>query len=73
MKQEDYPLTLTTQDIMEILRVCRDKAYEIMRSKGFPVYISGRRKIVPRDPFFQWLERSATYSTEIETLISTTS
>ena len=59
MRQEDYPLVLTTEDIMEILQCGREKAYEYARSKGFP-RLEGSRKIrVPRDAFFEWLAAKA--------------
>lgn len=55
MNQNDYPLTLTTQEVMQILRCSRGKAYEVMRSKGFPKLQNGRKIIIPRDAFFDWL------------------
>ena len=58
MKREDYPLTLTAYEVAEILRVYRDKAYEIIRRPDFPKIRDGRKIIIPRDAFFRWLDNS---------------
>ena len=57
----DYPLILGTKDIMGILGICRSKAYDLMRTPGFPVIHDGRhnRYIVSRDAFFKWLNEDA--------------
>lgn len=58
MKREDYPLTLTAYEVADILRVYRDKAYEIIRRPDFPKIRDGRKIIIPRDAFFRWLDNS---------------
>ncbi len=59
MKQEDLPLVLNIKDLMEIMRISRDKAYEFTRRKDFPVIRQGSRIIIPRDAFFKWLNEDA--------------
>ena len=59
MNISDYPLLLTVKHIQEILGVGKNRAYEIMQIEGFPVVVVGRLKRVPRDKFFEWLEKQA--------------
>ncbi|MEH7328104.1 helix-turn-helix domain-containing protein [Priestia megaterium] len=55
-KYEDkFPYVLNAQHVQEILDIGKEKAYELMESKGFPVLKVGRHKKVLRDKFFQWL------------------
>ena len=43
-------LVLTTQELAEVLGICRPGAYELMNRADFPaVQISPRRKVVPYD------------------------
>ncbi|MGE6313443.1 DNA-binding protein [Bacillus mycoides] len=56
----DYPIMLNVDHIKEILGIAQRTAYDIMDQKGFPLVRLGRKKVVPRDAFFNWLERSAT-------------
>ncbi|WP_026049359.1 helix-turn-helix domain-containing protein [Bacillus bingmayongensis] len=56
----DYPIMLNVDHVKEILGVAQRTAYDIMDQKGFPLVRIGRKKVVPRDAFFNWLERSAT-------------
>lgn len=58
MKIEEYPLCLTVKEMAEILRVGINKAYDIVRTPGFPAIRSGDRIIIPRDAFRNWLMTS---------------
>lgn len=49
------PITLTVPEIAEILRINKTKAYELTHQEDFPSIKVGKRIIVPRDPFLQWL------------------
>lgn len=60
MRSEDYPLVLKMSEVAQILRVNTHKAYDIARRPDFPAIRDGNRIIVPRDAFFNWLEREAT-------------
>jgi len=56
-KYEDkFPYVLNAQHVQEILDIGKEKAYELMDSKGFPVLKVGRHKKVLRNKFFQWLQ-----------------
>lgn len=53
----DYPIMLKVDHVAEVLGISSRKAYDIMDQKGFPLVKIGRRKVVPRDAFFNWLEK----------------
>lgn len=50
------PLTLTAQEVGEVLGISRAAAYELVRSKGFPHMRIGTRILVPKDKFIQWID-----------------
>ena len=53
---DDLPLSLTVEDIRDIMGLSKNKAYELCHSKGFPCVIVGRRMIIPKLAFLKWLE-----------------
>lgn len=54
-KIEDYDITLTAKDIMDILKVSKRKTYEFLNeSPPFPVKRVGRDLKINRDKFFEW-------------------
>ena len=46
----------TTQDLRRILRCGRDKAYSLMRLKGFPSVQLGGQYLVEKNAFEKWLQ-----------------
>ncbi|MDQ0418486.1 putative DNA-binding transcriptional regulator AlpA [Croceifilum oryzae] len=56
-KIEEYDLILRAKDIATILKVSKQRAYEMMEETGFPLIRKGRLKRVQRDSFFQWLDQ----------------
>lgn len=46
---------LDVKDIMRIMGIGRDKAYDLLHSKQFPIVKVGRRILVHRDNLFAWL------------------
>jgi len=56
-EKNDYPIVLTVKDLQNILEIGQNKAYELTRSKGFPILkLNGSTKRIPRDKFFEWME-----------------
>jgi len=56
---DDYPPVLQATQIMEILGISRGATYALMRSEDFPtVSIGGKRKVVVKDEFVEWLTDS---------------
>ena len=50
------PLSLNANDIAAVLGISRANAYTLMRAKGFPTIFNGKRMIVPRDKFIEWMD-----------------
>ena len=50
------PLSLNANDIAAVLGISRANAYSLMRAKGFPTIFIGKRMIVPRDKFIEWMD-----------------
>lgn len=53
------PLVLSTGDIQSILGIGRVQAYQLVNSEGFPAIRIGKNIRIPRDLFFQWLEKNS--------------
>lgn len=51
----DLPLTLTVPEVGEALGISRAKAYDLVRSEGFPSMRIGTRILVPRDKLIRWI------------------
>lgn len=56
---EELPLTLTVQDVADVLGIGLAHAYEVAHRKDFPTITLGSRIIVPRDRFMEWIDRQA--------------
>ena len=50
------PLSLNANEIAAVLGISRANAYTLMRAKGFPTIFIGKRMIVPRDKFIEWMD-----------------
>ena len=53
---DQLPVTIQAEDIAAILGISRAGAYTLMRSKGFPTIFIGKRMVVYRDKFIQWMD-----------------
>lgn len=53
---DQYPDALTIQDVSEILRIGIRSTYELARQKDFPTIKIGRRSIVPKHLFIEWIK-----------------
>lgn len=50
------PLTLTVEEVGQVLGIGRVKAYELANSENFTCKIRiGKRIIIPRDSFIKWI------------------
>ena len=52
----DLPLTLTVPEVGDALGISRAKAYDLVRSEGFPSMRIGTRILVPRDKLIRWID-----------------
>ena len=50
------PVAVQAEDIAAVLGISRAGAYTLMRSKGFPTIFIGKRMVVYRDKFIQWMD-----------------
>ena len=53
---DDLPLFLNAELISKVLGVSLSSAYELMHDKEFPAVHVGRRIVVPKERFQQWVE-----------------
>lgn len=56
--KDNLPIVLTVAQVKEILGVSRVTAYQLVHSDGFPRIFVGRRIVIPRDSFFQWVKNN---------------
>jgi excisionase family DNA binding protein len=57
--REALPLVLTMGNIQKIAKLSKGKTYDMLHMAGFPAIRFGRAIRVPRDAFFEWLEKQA--------------
>ena len=55
---EQLPLTLKADQIAAVLGISRANAYTLLRREDFPTLRIGKRMLVPRDRFIQWIEEN---------------
>lgn len=53
---DQLPVAVQAEDIAAVLGISRAGAYTLMRSKGFPTIFIGKRMVVYRDKFIQWMD-----------------
>ena len=53
---DDLPLFLNAKLISQVLGVSISTAYELMKESGFPMLRVGRRMVVPKEKFAQWVD-----------------
>ena len=55
---DELSLTMTAKDVAGYLNISLTCAYNVMNSKDFPVIRIGKRMLITRDKFLNWLENS---------------
>ena len=53
---DELPLVLNAKEVAKVLGLSLAGTYELMRQKDFPAKRIGKRIIVPRDEFLEWLK-----------------
>ena len=53
---DSLPITLSVRDVANVLGISRVGAYNLCHSKGFPSMRIGKRILVSKDRFIEWLE-----------------
>ena len=54
---DELPYTLSVEELAAFLGISRVGAYNLAHAKGFPTLRVGKRILVPRDLFLQWMDR----------------
>ena len=58
---DQLPLMLNAEDVQNVLGLSRAKTYQIMHSADFPLELYGKRMLVTKDKFLDWLENRAVH------------
>ena len=53
---DDLPLMLSIPDLTEALGISRARAYELVKSEGFPALHIGNRILVPKEELIAWIK-----------------
>ena len=51
------PITLSAEQVAQVLGISRAGAYTLMHSKDFPTIQIGKRMVVPKDKLLAWMEK----------------
>lgn len=54
---DELPIMLNADDIVNVLGISRAFAYNLLHDKSLPVIVIGKRRVVNKDKFFNWLEK----------------
>ena len=57
---EELPLFLDAKTVAQVLGVSPSSGYELMHQQDFPVLKIGKRILVPKKRFTQWVEQRTT-------------
>ena len=55
---DQLPLSLSADDVAQVLGISRAKAYVLMSTRGFPTLHIGKRMTVPKDKFLKWIDKN---------------
>lgn len=53
---DQLPLMLNAEHVQAVLNISRAGAYQVMHREDFPLANIGKRMLVPKDKFLQWLD-----------------
>ena len=53
---DQLPIMLNANAVSQTLGISRAGAYELMHSEGFPTLRIGKRMMVSKEHFIQWIE-----------------
>lgn len=55
---DELPVMLHASHVKQVLGLSTGKAYQLLRSEGFPAQRFGRRVMVLKADFIEWLEQN---------------
>lgn len=53
-------LTISVQELSEVLGISKVTAYKVVNTDGFPVLKLGKRVVVPVEALHEWLKENTT-------------
>lgn len=53
---DELPLMLSVIQVAEVLGISKTSAYELVHSDDFPSITIGKRLIIPKDKFIEWIK-----------------
>ena len=53
---DQLPITLSANQVAQVLGISRANAYSLMHAKGFPTIQIGKRMVVPKNKLIEWME-----------------
>lgn len=56
---DELSLALSVKDISKVLGICERSAWNLIHSEGFPKIKVGRRIIIPKEAFINWINVQA--------------
>ena len=56
---DQLPIMLNANAVAQTLGISRAGAYELMHSEGFPTLRIGKRMMVSKEHFIQWIESNS--------------
>jgi len=56
---EDLPLFLNVKDLSKALGIAPSSCYELMHEKDFPSIRIGKRLVVQREKFIEWVDEQS--------------
>ena len=54
---EELPLMMNMTDVAAVLGISRAGAYKLAHDSRFPAFQSGKRSVVTREKFLDWLDQ----------------
>lgn len=56
---DELPMTLNVMDVAQALGISRVNAYNLCHAQGFPAIRLGKRILIPKERFLNWLDAKA--------------
>jgi len=53
---DELPLIITADEVAAVLGISRCQAYGLLHNSSFPSISVGKRRLIPRDKFIDWIE-----------------
>ena len=56
---DELPLTLNADDLSKFLGISKGTCYAMLKRKDFPTIRIGKRQLVSRDKFLEWIDKNS--------------